>query len=914
MGDTQLQAKADETLAFLMRAFADVLDSLGEKGVAEALPWPELHGRGGGACAALGAREVQAHSIALQLLSKAEENAIAQGRRDVEKAGRLAEDPGSWDQCFARLRAGGHGGPAIAEALGELRVEPVLTAHPTEAKRRTVLAHHRALYRLLVELENTMWTGAERAALEGQARAAIERLWRTGEIYLEKPTVADERANVLYYLTAVFPYVLPWVEGRLAAAWERAGFDPALRRDRRAKPRLTFGDWVGGDRDGHPLVDAGITGETLAFFRAEALRLQKDALDGLAAGLSLSANRQAPPAALLDWIEARRRALGPAGEAAAARNPDEPFRQAVNLIAAALPADGAAPGGAAYASAAAYSADLRRLRGWLVEVGARRIAETDLDPVLDRADCFGFHLAALDIRQNSAFHDRALGQLLAAAGEPDGAAFADWPADRRAGLVRRELALARPFAPPGAAAGREADDIRALYGALAAHVDAHGTEGLGALVVSMTRSAADLFAVFLFAREAGLLRRDAEGPWLPLPVVPLLETIDDLERCEEVLDAFLDADIVRRSLARQAEAEGLAGPVLQVMIGYSDSGKDGGFVASFWALYRAQSRLVELGRRRGVRIRFFHGRGGAIGRGAGPTHRFLGAQPPGALGGDLRMTEQGETVAQKYANRVTAAHHLELLLAGALGATLSRREDPPTLLSAMEFLAEESFRAWRSLVEAEGFLEFFAEATPIDLIEQSRHGSRPARRTGRRSLGDLRAIPWVFAWNQARFLLPGWFGLGTALEQLEGARPDLFEAVVAAKAGPTRWPPVHFLVSNAATAWARASPDRMGDYAGLVGDAGLADRFLGIALAEHRRTGAMLSALYGAPVPEARPEVQCRLDRRDAALAPLHARQIELLRAWRARRDGGDSDGAEALLPELLLTVNAIASGLGATG
>jgi phosphoenolpyruvate carboxylase len=920
----ELHAKADATLALLMQGFAEVLTALGEGGVADALPWRALWapdggrdtggngGHGGGR--ALGTNDLHAHSIALQLLAKAEENATAQHRRAEETAGRLERDPGSWDQHFARLKAAGLDGPAIADALPQHRVEPVLTAHPTEAKRRTVLDHHRALYRLLVELENTMWTAAERQALEDQVRAVIERLWRTGEVYLEKPSVADERANIVYYLTAVFPHVLPWVERRLAAAWARAGFDPELRRDRKARPKLTFGDWVGGDRDGHPLVDAETTRETLALFRAEALRLQRDALETLAARLSLSVRRQTPPQALLAWIRARRQALGAAGEAAVARNPNEPFRQAVNLIRAALPSATSAPDGAAYATGAAYAADLQRLRAWLLEIGARRLAETDLDPVLDRAESFGFHLAALDVRQNSAFHDRALGQLLAAAGRPDGADFPHWPARRRAALVRRELARARPFTPPGATIGAEADDVLALYRVLAEHVAAHGTEGLGALVVSMTRSAADLFAVFLFAREAGLLQRDADGAWLPLPVVPLLETIEDLEHCDEVLEALLEAGIVRRSLARQAAAAGQSTPVLQVMIGYSDSGKDGGFVASFWTLYRAQSRLVELGRRHGVRIRFFHGRGGAIGRGAGPTHRFLRALPPGALNGDLRMTEQGETIAQKYANRVTAAHHLELLLAGALGATLETRDDPPELLAAMDRLSAESFGAWRALVEAEGFLEFFAEATPIDVIELSQHGSRPSRRSGRRTLDDLRAIPWVFAWNQARFLLPGWYGVGTALERLRESEPELFAAFVRAKASATRWPPVHFLVSNCATAWARASSARMRDYAGLVGDREIAERFLDIAHAEHARTGRMLAEIYGAPVAEARPGLQRRLDLRNAALAPLHAHQITLLRAWRRRHADGDTQGADALLPELLLSVNAIASGLGTTG
>ena len=917
MGETHHHRhKSNDTLAFLMRAFADVLDTLGERDVAAALPWQELWAPGGqaGPRRELGVGDLHAYSIALQLLTEAEENATAQSRRAEETALRMAEDPGSWDQHFARLKAAGYDGPAVAAALAEQCVEPVLTAHPTEAKRWTVLAHYRGLYRVLVELENTMWTGAERQALEEEARAVIERLWRTGEVYLDKPTVADERANILHYLTEVFPHVLPWVERRLSAAWARAGFDPELRRDRHGKPRLGFGNWVGGDRDGHPLVDAGTTRETLELFRTQAVGLQREALRTLAANLSLSTRRQTPPQDLLDWIEARRQALGEAGEAAVVRNPKEPFRQAVNLIAAALPPATDAPAEAAYASSAPYIEDLTRLRGWLIESGARRLAEADLDPVLDRAECFGFQLAAVDIRQNSTFHDRALGQLLVAGGEPEGEAFAQWPQDRRAELVRRELARPRPFAPAGAAFGPEARSVVELYRVLADHVAVHGTEGLGALVVSMTRSATDLFAVFLFARETGLLYRDKDGPWLPLPVVPLLETIDDLEHCGEVIETFLAADIVRRSLARQAEAAGEETPVLQVMIGYSDSGKDGGFAASFWTLYRAQARLIELGRRHGVRIRFFHGRGGAIGRGAGPTHRFLRALPPGSVGGDLRMTEQGETISQKYANRVTAAHHFELLLAGALGATLEQRSDPPRLLGAMDLISRESFRAWRALVEADGFLDFFAEATPIDVIEQSRHGSRPSRRTGRRTLSDLRAIPWVFSWNQARFLLPGWFGLGTALERLKAHDPELFAEFVEAKAEATRWPPIHFLISNAATAWGRASPARMRDYAGLVQDREIADKFLGAVLDEHARTGQMLAEVYGAPVPEARPGIQRRLELRDQALGPLHTRQIALIREWRARRGRADADQSDALLSELFLTVNAIASGLGATG
>ena len=418
-------AKVDATLALLMRAFADVLTDLGEHDIVEALPWGALWRDRPEALSAWPAdrseRLLQAWSIAFQLLHQAEEHAIAQARRGLEVEGRLVKDAGSWDQRFSRLAAAGWQAPEIAATLRDIKVEPVLTAHPTEAKRQSVLRHHRALYRLLVELENTMWTPSERAVLEGEVRAMIELLWRTGEVYLEKPAIADERANVMHYLAQVFPDVLPWVDQRLAAAWARAGFDPALLAGPDAQPRLVFGDWVGGDRDGHPFVTAETTRETLAAFRTAALALVRERLADLAAKLSLSSLREQIPASLERWIESRAKALGEPGRAAVERNPDEPFRQAVNLMTAALPAGHEPAAIESYGRSTALRADLLRLREALVEVGAARLAASDVDPVLRLVDSFGFHLAVLDVRQNSAFHDRALGQLLEASGEPEAA-------------------------------------------------------------------------------------------------------------------------------------------------------------------------------------------------------------------------------------------------------------------------------------------------------------------------------------------------------------------------------------------------------------------------------------------------------------------------------------------------------------
>jgi phosphoenolpyruvate carboxylase len=909
--------KIDATLTLLMGSFATVLEGLGEHEVARALPWRERWGDGAVAAAWPEAKAescLQAFSIAFQLLHQAEENAIAQDRRAREVAGGLVQESGSWDQHLARLKADGLDGPAIAAALGELRIEPVLTAHPTEAKRETVLHHHRALYRLLVDLENTMWTPSERAALEAKVTAGIERLWRTGEVYLEKPAVADELRNVLHYLRQVFPTVLPWLEERLQAAWRRANLDPALLADPLARPRLVFGDWVGGDRDGHPLVTAEVTAATLATFRRSALELLDDELTHLAARVSLSAYRQTPPVELARWIATQAAALGQAGAQALARNQEEPWRQAINLLRAALPpAEGEAPKGA-YRQAGELEADLLRVRASLQAIGAERLAQTDVDPVLRLVRTFGFHLARVDIRQNSAFHDRALAQLLTLAGIEGGADFPSWAEPRRRELLARELAVVRPFAHPRDETGPEAAAVLGCYRVLVAEIERHGTGGLGALIVSMTRSAADLFAVFVLARDAGLLRRDGPQVWCPLPVVPLFETIEDLRAAPEILDAFLREPIVRHSLERQADD---GEPVQQVMIGYSDSGKDGGFAASFWALYRAQRALADVGARHGVRIRFFHGRGGTIGRGAGPNHRFLAALPPGTLGGDLRVTEQGEIIAQKYANRVTAVNHLELLLAGTLGRTLRDRrggEDPAPLPEIMDRLAETSLRAYRALVEAPGFLSFFECATPIDAIEQSRIGSRPARRTGQRTLQDLRAIPWVFAWNQARFVLPGWFGLGTALQTLVDEAPEAFDALLRAKAGDgDRWAPFHYMASNAATAWAQASPEIMRLYAELVPDDAVRGRLLQQILDEHARTAEVLERLYGAPLAEARPRIHRVLEVRHRALVPLHHHQVGLLQRWRAAGAAGNGE-ADALLRTLLLSVNAIAGGLGATG
>lgn len=892
--------RVDADFTFLLDAFREVLDELGAGDVAAALPWGQPAPR---AVEDVDPRRLtQALSIAFRLAALAEENASAQHRRRLQNEQGLDSVSGLWGRMLANLEAAGHDAPAIARSLAGVRVEPVLTAHPTEAKRATVLEHYRTIYLSLVARENQMWTAAERHDIRRDVKAALERVWRTGDIFLERPEVADELRNVVHYLVRVFPEVIPRLDDRLRSAWEYAGFDPSLL-DSAALPRVSFGTWVGGDRDGHPFVTAAVTGETLNRLHEQAVTLIDTLLSELAMRLSLSDRLHEIPPAMAAWVASTATALGTAGRRAVERNPEESFRQCVNLIRARLPGGEAS---SAYGNAAEALSDLALLGGWLEDIGATRLARNDLDPVVRVVQTFGFHLATLDIRQNSRFHDLAVGQLLAAAGIPDGGSFGSWDEQKRREVLTVELASPRSLSAVDVSFGAEADAVLSCYRVLRRHIDERGADGIGSLIVSMTRSVSDLLVVYLLAKEAGLVEVDETGLRCLLPVVPLFETIDDLEASPLILAEFLQHDVTRRTLAAQAP-EGTA-PFQQVMIGYSDSNKDGGILASLWGLYRAQETLAAVGDTAGVAIHFFHGRGGTISRGAGPTHRFLRALPPGSLSGVLRVTEQGETISQKYANRITAEHHLELLLAGAAGATIGTRATrftPRHLEPVLDRLAVASRVAYGDLLHRDGFVEFFRQATPVDVIERSSIGSRPARRTGQPTIADLRAIPWVFAWSQSRYFLSGWYGLGTALSELQSTHIEEYLELLS---HVFDWPPLHYVVSNAATSIASTDPELMEQYAGLVDDRTVRDRFLGPILEERRRTNAMLEEIYAGPLHLRRPNTWRALELRAPALRPLHERQIALIRQWRADPDD------EALLSDLLVTVNAIAGGLGSTG
>ncbi len=910
--------KAERDTAFLLECFREMLRDLGEHELADHLPfenagiplegYPDTE------------RALQAFSIFFQLLNMAEENSAAQNRRALEAEKGLEHLTGLWGRTLGRLRDIGITETEIRSLLPDISVNTVLTAHPTEAKRKTVLEQHRQLYLLLVKRENQMWTPHEQEEIRNEIKVVMERLWRTGEILFDKPEVSAERRNVIHYLCNIFPEVLPLLDKRLLQAWKEAGFDPGRLSDPRLLPGLSFGNWVGGDRDGHPLVTAEVTEETLADMRRNALLLVQRHLGELASKLSLSERLQNPGAPIENRIEALCLRLGEKGREAMRRNRHEPWRQFINLMIASLPPEADVSGSVrmtsapcCYTSAGELLEDLALLRESLIGIGAHCIADTDVAPVYRIVQTFGFHLGKLDIRQNSRFHDLALSQLMTAAGL-DGSGFLEWGESERRAFLDRELQSTRPFTHPDMTAGPEAEAVLACYRVLLDQSKRYGTDGLGSLIVSMTRNVSDLLVVYLFAREVGLMTPAGDGDACMLPVVPLFETIDDLKKSPAILREFLLHPVTIRSLDYRRKNRGQRERVQQVMIGYSDSNKDGGIFASTWTLYRAQEALLEAGRRCGTAIQFFHGRGGSISRGAGPTHRFIKAQPWESLHAGMCFTEQGETIAQKYANRISAVYNLELFIAGTAGAVIRQRKREKTeqpLETQMDLLSEKSHLAYRQLIEAEGFLTFFREATPIDIIESTRIGSRPSRRSGKASLADLRAIPWVFSWNQARFSLSGWYGVGSALEALQSIDPGVFDEI---RFRGHAWPPLRYIVSNADTSIASADPGIMREYAALVTDVALRERILGMIEAEYRRTKTCIETLFAGPLETQRLNVNRFIAPRREGLATLHQRQITLLKRWRELRRCGMHEEADGMLPELFLTVNAISGGLRTTG
>ncbi|PRX55408.1 phosphoenolpyruvate carboxylase [Flagellimonas meridianipacifica] len=887
--------------AYLIKIFQEMLRSLGETELAHIIAY-EKDGHEKKPKHVADEKLAQALGISFELLNLVEENAATQFRRQAETQLGLESTRGSWAETFSLWKKAGIKAEEIAELLPTINVMPVLTAHPTEAKRLTVLDIHRELYVLLAKNENPIWSDSERDAIEQEIKSVLERWWRTGEIYLEKPRLEDERSNVMHYFVNVFPKVLPLTDQRLLDAWKHAGFSSSLLEQPEQYPSLQFGSWVGGDRDGHPFVTPEFTASTLLMHRRAALKILKRELEALAQKLSFSKFLSEVPKGFLSEIQSQAKVLGINGQKALERNPSEPLRQFLNVLLVrmenTMEGHFDSEGLVYFRRATDLATELKKLRKVLLDLKAHYIAKQYLFPVERLLNCIGFHLAKLDIRQNSAYHEIAMSQVLAASGFEDNN-YEDWDEEKRLSFLNLELKSNRPFLVTGTQCGPEADNVLGYFREVKKHTELYGTDGIGSVIVSMTRSLSDLLVVFLFLREVGLQNAH-------LPVVPLLETIDDLIAGPNILEAFLNHPMMKEQREQKADF------VQEVMLGYSDSNKDGGILTSRWNIYKAEENLTKVGNTYGVRLRFFHGRGGTISRGGGKIHRFLESMPPGAMSGDIKMTVQGETIANQFANRLNASYNLEMFLSGTARQTkrtLDERKDKK-LYAAMDRLVVLARSQYRQLLDDPRFIEFYSYATPIDVLEQSKIGSRPARRTGQRSLSDLRSIPWVFSWNQSRFNLTGWFGTGTALGAFKENYPDDFEYL---KKVTQEWPLLKYSLIQIETNLLNSNTEIMRVFADMVPNPSTKNDLLKLIMEDYNTCLNQIEILMGASVEERRISRLENNKLRNESLQLLHEMQVRLLKKWRKIRES-DPDESEKLLLTLLLLVNVLSGGLKGTG
>ena len=871
---------------------------------------PVLRGQptAAGASPELIARAIQAQGTWFQLLSIAEQNAAMRQRRRAEVERGPEQLRGTFAHVVSAAAAQGVSADEMRALVARLRVRPVITAHPTEAKRVTVLEKHRRIYRRLVELEAPRWTPRERSDLINAVRTEIELLWLTGELRLEKPTVAQELAWGLYFVTEnlfdVVPDLVDKLERALRQAYPEGQFQvPSF---------FQFGSWIGGDRDGNPFVTNEVTRRTVYDNRVASLRRYRQRLGELLR--ALSATERAARISL-EFREALARQVDQsgAGEHIAARNPGEVFRQYVACMLRRLDATltcaehgttAASPGAAGYRAADELIADLQTLESGLADARAAHAAARLVRPVRREVEAFRFSTFRLDVRENTTRLTAALTALWRArhpgdsqAPAPQSPAWAAWLQGELTRPLRPPADCPPPTLPP------EAAETLGMFRLIRELRDELDREAIGTFILSMTHDAADVLGACLLAKEAGLFADAAGTESCTLPIVPLFESVDDLRRAPEIVHDLLQVPLIRRSIRAQ-------GGVYEVMIGYSDSNKDGGFLTSNWELAKAQLKLTRLGRECGVPIACFHGRGGSVSRGGAPTGRAIAAQPAGSIAGRLRITEQGEVVSFKYANRGTAAYQTELLAASVLEHSLkSEREDAlvPTAEfdEAMEALSGAAHAAYRRLIEHPHLVTYFQAASPLEEIALLNIGSRPTRRFGARTLGDLRAIPWVFAWTQNRHCIPGWYGVGTGLATFLDVRGARGAALLGRMFAGCRL--FRLIVDEAEKTLAYVDLDIARAYADLVADPWVRNELASLVADEYHRTVDAVRRLSGESVLAERfPQFRERLSRRLPTLNQVNHQQIELLRRYRA--------GQEDALAGLLLSINCIAAGFGTTG
>ncbi|MBN2970813.1 phosphoenolpyruvate carboxylase [Roseomonas aeriglobus] len=805
-----------------------------------------------------------------------------------DRQGVAAEQGADVAHALDRLAKEGVDRVAILALLADALIAPVLTAHPTEVRRKSMIDHRNTIAELMALKDRGLDETADGDRIDDAILRQIALLWQTRVLRRERLYVADEVETALSYLRDVFLPALP----ALYARWDRA-------LGERVPSFLRPGTWIGGDRDGNPFVTADSLRLALGRAAEAVLGHYLDKVHALGAELSISTEHS-------DVAEGVLALAIQSGDEAKSRE-DEPYRRALSGIYARLAATHLAltgkpaprPGalkGEPYADPAAFRADLAAI--------AHGLSGTDHGPLssggklgrLIRAvETFGFHLATLDLRQNSAVHERVVAELLKAGGVCDD--YASLDEDARVALLRAELASPRPLTSPYATYSDETASELAIVHAAAEAQAKYGRACIRQYIVSMGQSVSDLLEIHLLLKEAGLYV-PGEQPQAHIMAVPLFETVADLERAPGIMRAWLALPEVAAIAAERG--------VQEVMIGYSDSNKDGGYLTSTWQLSKGSSALAPVFEEAGIRMQLFHGRGGAVGRGGGSSFQAIQAQPAGTVQGHIRVTEQGEIIAAKYGTRASAMTNLEAMASATLLASLAPAELPPAdkarFEAAMDELSDTAFKAYRDLVYGtEGFRTYFRQATPIAEISGLKIGSRPASRKKSDAIEDLRAIPWVFSWAQARVMLPGWYGVGQALEAF-GDKGLLREMAAS-------WPLFQSTLGNLEQVLAKSDMGIAARYAALVEDRALADDvFPRIRSAWQTTHDGLLGVTRQTRLLEKHPNLETSIRLRLPYIEPLNLLQIELLKRHRA----GESD--PRIGEGILLSINAIATALRNSG
>jgi phosphoenolpyruvate carboxylase len=842
---------------------------------------------------------VRAFSFFSLLANIAEDQHHNRRRRAHQIAGSTLQE-GSIELALERARAAGVDASVLQRFFGEALVSPVLTAHPTEVQRKSILDCQAEIARLLAERDRMQLTPEEQSRNEEGLRRAVLTLWQTRVLRELRLTVQDEIENGLSYYRYTFFTQVP----RLYAQIE-----DLLQADAVTAPPvgsfLRIGSWIGGDRDGNPYVTHELLRHALVRQSSTAMDFYLEELHRLGSELSQSVR--------MVGVTPQLEALAATSPDSSEHRRDEPYRRALTGIYARLAEtsrqlDHHVPDRRPVGRAPAYQApeeladDLAILAHSLESNGSQRISRGRLRHMRRAVDVFGFHLAPLDMRQHSGVHEAVVDELFDRGARRPGYAMLAEPERRR--WLLEELETPRPLRSPHVDYSERTRDELAILDSAALLQQRFGKRALPSYIVSKTDDVSDLLEVALLLKETGLMLPGVQ-PRLHLNIIPLFETIADLRGCGGVMTALFSLPLYRQLLAGRDDVQ-------EVMLGYSDSNKDGGFLTANWELYKAEIELVEVFARFGVKLRLFHGRGGTVGRGGGPSYEAILAQPPGSVAGQIRITEQGEVIASKYADPDIGRRNLETLIAATLEATLLPAEGASARRSdfheALEQLSARAFSAYRALVyETPGFVDFFRAATPIAEIAQMHVGSRPASRTKSDRIEDLRAIPWVFSWSLARIMLPGWYGVGAAIEDwlAQSGR----EGMQLLRQMHAEWPFFRTLLSNMDMLLAKSDISIASRYAELVEDLQLRRQIFSRIEDEWHRTVRYLLTITGQKdLLEANRALARSLRNRSPYIDPLNHLQVELLRRYRA------GETHEQLKRAILLTINGVAAGLRNSG